>query len=364
MRETGKPTVHRLAILLSVVALVAGLAAAVVLINHYGFKTVSSSLAEVGWSGFLLIVLFHLGVVFLCGIAWFLLVPQEYRPSMWPFVLGRLVRNSSEVVPLSHLGGFIMGARAATVAGVSGSMSFASTVADVTMELLSQFIYVALALIIFARLRPGHSLTSIVTMGLSAASIIAVALTAAQRRGFAVLEAIANRLTLQSVAVAGETAGAVHRCIEIIYGRFSGPLYGFLLHLFGWIAGAAEAWIALRLMGTNPGFAAVLSIEGLLCAARAVAFAVPSALGVQEGAYTILGGFYGINPATVLALSLLKRARDVVLGIPPLIAWQFLESRRIWRRPDEAGDGEGAEHGLAQCSPQFQKNDYESMNKD
>jgi hypothetical protein len=33
-----------------------------------------------------------------------------------------------------------------------------------------------------------------------------------------------------------------------------------------------------------------------------------------------------------LALSLLKRARDIVLGLPALAAWQLLESGRLWRR--------------------------------
>jgi hypothetical protein len=33
-----------------------------------------------------------------------------------------------------------------------------------------------------------------------------------------------------------------------------------------------------------------------------------------------------------LALSLLKRARDLVIGLPALVAWQLLESGRLWRR--------------------------------
>jgi hypothetical protein len=33
-----------------------------------------------------------------------------------------------------------------------------------------------------------------------------------------------------------------------------------------------------------------------------------------------------------LALSLLKRARDIVIGVPTLAAWQVLESGRLWRR--------------------------------
>ncbi len=34
-----------------------------------------------------------------------------------------------------------------------------------------------------------------------------------------------------------------------------------------------------------------------------------------------------------LALSLLKRARDLVIGVPALLAWQIVESRRLLGRP-------------------------------
>jgi hypothetical protein len=33
-----------------------------------------------------------------------------------------------------------------------------------------------------------------------------------------------------------------------------------------------------------------------------------------------------------IALSLLKRARDLVIGLPALGAWQLLEGGRLWRR--------------------------------
>lgn len=355
MGDIGKPLARRMGFFLAVPTLTAGSAAITLFVAHYGLRTIGNSLLEVGWSGFIAVVAFHLAIVVLCGAAWFVLVPHADRPAMWPFVLGRLVRNSSEIVPLTHVGGFIMGARAAAVAGVSGSMSFASTIVDVTMELLAQLIYVALALIIFATMRPGNSLTTFVTLGLSVASIVAIVFTVAQQRGFAVLEVIANRLTLHSTAAAAGGAAAIHRCIAVIYGAFSGPICAFLLHLFCWIAGAAEAWFALRLMRTTPGFAAVISIEGLLCAARAAAFAVPSALGVQEGTYIVLGGLYGVSPGTALALSLLKRARDLTLGIPPLLAWQFIEGGRMWRHLNAFDDK--VEEGRLAPPSKFQHSD-------
>ena len=79
-----------------------------------------------------------------------------------------------------------------------------------------------------------------------------------------------------------------------------------------------EAWVALRLAGATLGFPAVLVIESLLYAARSAAFAVPNAFGVQEGAYVLLGAGLGLTPEMGLALSLLKRARDLTIGLPAL----------------------------------------------
>src|SRR5262249_22059905 len=55
---------------------------------------------------------------------------------------------------------------------------------------------------------------------------------------------------------------------------------------------------------------------------------VPGALGVQEGGYLALGRLLGFDPETSLALSLSKRARELLLGMPGLVAWQLDASRR------------------------------------
>jgi uncharacterized membrane protein YbhN (UPF0104 family) len=104
------------------------------------------------------------------------------------------------------------------------------------------------------------------------------------------------------------------------------------LHLACWIASAAEVWLALRLAGEPLPWGAVLAIESLLYAIRTAAFVVPQAVGVQEGAYLVLGAAFGLTPEMALALSLLKRARDLVIGLPAIGVWQAIESNRLWRR--------------------------------
>ena len=46
----------------------------------------------------------------------------------------------------------------------------------------------------------------------------------------------------------------------------------------------------------------------------------------------MLGALFGLNPEAALALSLLKRARDIALGVPILFAWQFVEGNRLLRQ--------------------------------
>jgi hypothetical protein len=82
--------------------------------------------------------------------------------------------------------------------------------------------------------------------------------------------------------------------------------------------------------------ASALLLESLGQAVRTAAFVVPGALGVQEGGYLVLGTALGLTPQTALALSLAKRVREIVLGVPGLIAWQA-EAVSAFVRPGRGG---------------------------
>jgi hypothetical protein len=80
-------------------------------------------------------------------------------------------------------------------------------------------------------------------------------------------------------------------------------------------------------------------LESLTFAIRTAAFFVPAAAGVQEGGYILLGGALGIAPEIALALSLLKRGRELALGTVALLLWHSIESRRMWRKVRPAAVG-------------------------
>ena len=127
--------------------------------------------------------------------------------------------------------------------------------------------------------------------------------------------AFARNLTKRwLVDVAAYTRSVKHE-IDATYRYRPGLKRGLSLHLLAWIGNGGEAWVALHFMGVPLSLAAVLAIESLLYAIRSLAFLVPNAAGVQEGAYVMLGGLFGLPPDTALALSLLKRARDLAIGI-------------------------------------------------
>jgi hypothetical protein len=60
-------------------------------------------------------------------------------------------------------------------------------------------------------------------------------------------------------------------------------------------------------------------LESLGQAIRGAGFAIPGALGVQEGGYLLLAPLAGLAPDAALALSLAKRARELLLGLPGLL---------------------------------------------
>lgn len=323
-----------------VLAALLGIIAGTVIVAYYGFGAVGSALATAGWTGFIVVSLVHLVFLAFCGLSWWVLVPPPEHYSPRVFVWGRLIRDAgSEVLPLSQIGGYVMGARAAIIQGVQASTAMATTIVDVTLELMAQLAYTALGLGLLVWLHPGSEVVWWVGAGLGVAIVVTAGFVIAQRKGIGVLERLAQRLSRDWL---GGKSGAtpLQDVIHRLYQHRRGLKAGFMIHLASWIASGVEVWIALRFLDAPLDFASVLAIESLLYAIRSVAFAIPNAVGVQEGAYVMLGGIFGLSPQTALALSLLKRGRDLFLGVPSLLLWQALEGRYLLKRPKTALAGQ------------------------
>jgi hypothetical protein len=67
-------------------------------------------------------------------------------------------------------------------------------------------------------------------------------------------------------------------------------------------------------------------------ALRHLAFVVPAGVGVQEAGLVIFGHALGISGELALAVSMAKRMREVLCGLPSLLSWQWMEGRRFQRQ--------------------------------
>jgi hypothetical protein len=70
-------------------------------------------------------------------------------------------------------------------------------------------------------------------------------------------------------------------------------------------------------------------MESMTQALRHLAFIIPGGLGVQEGALVLFGHALGVNSELALAVSMAKRLREVLCGLPSLASWQWVEGRRL-----------------------------------
>jgi len=202
----------------------------------------------------------------------------------------------------------------------------------VTTEMLAQIAYIGLGVAILSARAPRTSFTHSLTTGLIIGLVIAViaggVFLTVQRHSQKMSARIVARIFPGAVAA----TAAVTASLNAIYRSPLRVGVSVVLHFAGWIASAVGAWIAFRLIGAHIDLAAVLAIESLICATRSIAALVPNALGVQEAAYALLSPLFGVGAEVGLAVSLLKRARDISVGVPILLIWQAAEGQRALGR--------------------------------
>ncbi len=324
---------------LSVAAALAGLAGGTVLVAWFGFHRVLSAALSVGWHGLAILILWQAVVFALLGLAWWTLVPR--RSSVRLLVWARMVRDAtSNCLPLSAVGGFVFGARAANLGGLAWPMASASTLADVTTEFLSQLVFAGGGLaLLFAR-HPGSPLAVPFAIGISAGVIGAIAFIGLQLGSAGLAERLGRRFGIAWLNQLATRVRLMQREIRLIYASRARLAAATLLHLGAWVANGVGSWLIMRLIGIDIGLPAALAIEGLLQAALTLAFAVPGFAGVQELAYVGLGGIFGLPADAAIAVSLVRRARDLAVGVPILLVWQLTEARRL-----EGGSASGGEQG-------------------
>jgi putative membrane protein len=316
-----------------------GVALALYLVTYVGWRGVLAAATGIGWGGFAIFCLCGLGLFLILGAGWHVLLPESWAGRTWVFVRSRMVRDSAaEVLPLSQFGGIALGVRAAILQGVPSRQACASMLVDVTTEMLAQVAYLALGIAILVARVPRSpvmvSLTSASMLGLTLAVVAGGLFVTVQRFG----PRITARLAGPRLRGAQQAATGVSVALDEIYRSPLRVTLSGALHFAGWTGSALGVWLGFRLMGAHVDVLAVLAIESLVYATRSAAVLIPNALGVQEAAYALLAPLFGVGAEMALAMSVLKRARDIALGVPVLLLWHAAEGRRAVAGARLAGD--------------------------
>ncbi|HLY77860.1 MAG TPA: lysylphosphatidylglycerol synthase domain-containing protein, partial [Caulobacteraceae bacterium] len=221
----------------------------------------------------------------------------------------------------------------AILGGVDPAIAISTTVADVTAEFIGQLGFTAIGIaLLWYRPGPAGENQQLITssvLGLGAGVLAAAAFILLQRRATGPIERGVARWAPSALAQTSAVVASLHG----LYQKPARLTISSVLHLCAWVLGGVGVWAGLWIAGRHLSLRTIMGVESLVYVVRTITFAAPMGLGVIEGGYVVVGQMFGLTPEFALALSLIKRVRDIAIGLPALALWQAMEGRRLLVAP-------------------------------
>jgi putative membrane protein len=295
------------------------------LLVSQGLPAILMSLARAGW-GLVAVAAFHLLPLVLDAAAICVLFHAGMaRDTLRNALLARWVGESANsLMPAGQIGGPVLMTLHLAQRGMAMSEAAAAITVSTTLQTFAQIVFALLGVVLIGA-HTGHFSEH----DLRTAALIASAFLAAQVAGFYFIQrrGFFGRLMWALRRFAGNRdwsrwqsqAQAIDVEVQNTYARGAAVMASFILSLLGWTVGTGEVYLIAVLLGTPVSWTNALLLESLGQAIRGAGFAIPGALGVQEAGYLLLGPLAGLPTDAALALSLAKRARELLLGLPGLL---------------------------------------------
>ena len=295
--------------------------ALVALVGWLGVRQIGLQVLDAGWA-LPLVIMVHLVQLFLSALAWKSVDSGGDFSAPMLFHLRIMREGINSLLPVAQIGGFLVNVRILAQRGVKTASAAAGAVLDLWAEGIAQALFLLLVLALLASL--GRYTAALAWLG-GAGAMIALGLGCiALVPRFGLLRKVEDWAIRQAGNIPFLSAEALRGFDGEIRRRFRNRrrvLGGVVFHFLAWALGGAEVWLILRAMGAGVSPTQALVIEGLGTAIRSVGFMVPAGLGVQEGGFILACGLFGIPPATAVALSMVKRLREVLVGTAGLMFW-------------------------------------------
>lgn len=309
-----------------------GLALLIVLVVRSDFIGMLQVLGLAGWR-LLWLIPYRALFFLLYAIGWFSLI-RPYDPNRRAglgYVLWiTSVREAIDrLLPVASVGGGVVGVRLLRGRGIAATPASATVIVEILLTLIASYLFAVVGLLLLVDARDAgfeyrHLILALLV------SLPMPVVTALLLRYGSVFERLAGLLR-PLVGASAMSAGAmaldheVRACLR----RGRALLVAGGLQFTALVSGSVEIWFVLRLFGHPAGVRAALVMESMTQALRHLAFIIPGGLGVQEGALVLFGHALGVNSELALAVSMAKRLREVLCGLPLLASWQWVEGRRL-----------------------------------
>ncbi|HEY2023854.1 lysylphosphatidylglycerol synthase domain-containing protein [Paraburkholderia sp.] len=301
--------------------------------------------------GLVLAALAHVLPMIANACDWRSLIRGANRPGLGKMLHLVWVRESiNSMLPVARIGGEVVSFRMLRGWGVRPSTAVGSLIVDMQLTVISQLMFTMVGIgFLFAHAQSGAlRLAGQLAWGIVALTPLLLLFALVQHANpFQRVTRALNHMTSGKLATLVGQSAQIDQSIKLIWRRRA----VVLRYLFFWqplqcVATSLEIWLALYFLGARVSFVEAIVIESLIQAISSAAFFVPGGLGVQEGAFIVIGGALGLDPATCLALAAARRIRDLLMFVPGLIAWQFSESSvaRPAQRVERRARADLAEH--------------------
>lgn len=243
-----------------------------------------------------------------------------------------MVRDAIDrLLPVGSVGGGVVGVVLLRRRGFGAAPASASVIVEILLTLIVLYLFTAGGLLLLVELSSkGQEYRRLLYAFLFSLPIpLVTALLLRYGSVFKRLHGFMRPLVGDSAM--SEGAESLDHELRACLRRGQTLLFAGALQLAAFVSGAFEIWFAMRLFGHSVSANAAVALESMTQAVRHLAFMIPAGLGVQEAGLVLFGHALGISSELALAVSMAKRLREVLCGLPTLISWQWLEGRRLHR---------------------------------
>ncbi len=248
-RLDGAPARSARSLAMAVVPLasaLAGLALAAWLLASFGVGRIAALIVSAGWPGVAAVTAFHLPQMLASAAGWRVIAgPAAARPSLLAYCQLRWLREAvNNLLPVAQIGGEVVAVRLLQRRGVALAAAAAATVADLTIEMLTQLAFTLLGLGLLLQTVGGGGIAGYVAGFVAVGAALAAGFAAAQWLGLArAFEAGLLRLgTRARLGRRRRGGGAARRAARHATARRRRLVLAATWHGISWRPGCSAVW--------------------------------------------------------------------------------------------------------------------------